>query len=180
MGQPYVGEIRMFGGNFAPAGWMFCDGQTMPISENDTLFNLIGTTYGGDGQETFSLPDLQGRVPVHMGRARAGTPISSARRPGSRASPSPSSRSRSTTIRRRFEHPADVSRPGQRHHLASMARPASRRCPKTYAPYAPPIRCTSTMRSLSPTGGSQPHDNMQPYLVHQLHHLAVRVFPQQN
>src|SRR6202030_2882990 len=67
MGQPYVGEIRMFGGNFAPAGWMLCQGQTLPISEWEVLFNLIGTTYGGDGQSTFNLPDLQGRVPVHMG-----------------------------------------------------------------------------------------------------------------
>src|SRR4029077_2744547 len=67
MGQPYVGEIRMFAGNFAPAGWMFCAGQLMPISENETLFNLIGTTYGGDGQETFALPDLQGRIPIHPG-----------------------------------------------------------------------------------------------------------------
>jgi microcystin-dependent protein len=67
MAQPYVGEIRMFGGNFAPAGWMFCDGQLLAISENETLFQLIGTTYGGDGQATFALPDLRGRVPVHQG-----------------------------------------------------------------------------------------------------------------
>jgi microcystin-dependent protein len=67
MAQPYVGEIRMFAGTFAPAGWMFCDGQTLPISENDTLFQLIGTTYGGDGQETFALPDLRGRITVHQG-----------------------------------------------------------------------------------------------------------------
>src|SRR6267142_583458 len=67
MGQPFVGEIRMFGGNFAPAGWMFCEGQLLPISENETLFNLIGTTYGGDGQSTFALPDLRGRVPIHQG-----------------------------------------------------------------------------------------------------------------
>src|SRR5437588_7431293 len=67
MAQPYVGEIRMFAGNFAPAGWMFCAGQLLPISENDTLFNLIGTTYGGDGQSTFALPDLQSRVPMHAG-----------------------------------------------------------------------------------------------------------------
>ena len=65
MGTPYIGEIRLFAGSFAPAGWAICNGQTMAISENDTLFNLIGTTYGGDGQETFNLPDLQGRVPVH-------------------------------------------------------------------------------------------------------------------
>src|ERR1700687_514640 len=67
MSQPYVGEIRMFAGNFAPAGWMFCEGQLLPISEFETLFNLIGTTYGGDGQSTFALPDLRGRLPVHFG-----------------------------------------------------------------------------------------------------------------
>jgi microcystin-dependent protein len=67
MAQPYVGEIRMFAGNFPPAGWMFCEGQSLPISENETLFNLIGTTYGGDGQSTFNLPDLRGRVPLHQG-----------------------------------------------------------------------------------------------------------------
>ena len=67
MGQPYVGEIRMFGGNFPPAGWMVCEGQLLPISENETLFNLIGTTYGGDGQSTFGLPDLRGRLPMHQG-----------------------------------------------------------------------------------------------------------------
>lgn len=67
MAQPYVGEIRMFAGNFAPAGWMFCDGQLLPISENETLFQLIGTTYGGDGQSTFAVPDLRGRVPLHVG-----------------------------------------------------------------------------------------------------------------
>src|SRR5215813_9335030 len=67
MAQPYVGEIRIFAGNFAPAGWMFCEGQLLPISEYETLFNLIGTTYGGDGQSTFALPDLRGRVPMHFG-----------------------------------------------------------------------------------------------------------------
>jgi microcystin-dependent protein len=69
--MPYVGEIRLFAGNFGPAGWMRCQGQILPISEYETLFNLIGTTYGGDGQETFALPDLQGRVPVHRGKGPA-------------------------------------------------------------------------------------------------------------
>src|SRR4029077_7806068 len=73
MGQPFVGEIRMFGGNFAPVGWMTCDGQLIPISENETLFNLIGTTYGGDGQSTFALPNLAARVPVHMGTGPGST-----------------------------------------------------------------------------------------------------------
>ncbi|WP_076864585.1 phage tail protein [Bradyrhizobium mercantei] len=73
MAQPYVGEIRMFGGNFAPAGWNFCDGSQLAISEYETLYNLIGTTYGGDGQVTFAVPDLRGRLPIHMGTASSGT-----------------------------------------------------------------------------------------------------------
>lgn len=67
MAQPYVGEVRMFAGNFAPAGWNFCDGSLLAISENETLFQLIGTTYGGDGQSTFAVPDLRGRLPLHQG-----------------------------------------------------------------------------------------------------------------
>src|ERR1044072_7846274 len=67
MAQPYVGEIRMFAGSFAPAGWLFCSGQLLPIAENETLFQLIGTTYGGDGESTFALPNLQSRVPIHQG-----------------------------------------------------------------------------------------------------------------
>src|SRR5438067_13529086 len=73
MAQPYVGEIRMFAGNFPPNGWLFCDGSTLPISEFETLFQLIGTTYGGDGQSTFNIPDLRGRVPVHQGTGSSGT-----------------------------------------------------------------------------------------------------------
>ncbi len=80
MAQPYVGEIRMFAGNFAPAGWMFCEGQLLPISEYETLFNLIGTTYGGDGQSTFALPDLRGP----RSRSTSGTASRSPRRAASR------------------------------------------------------------------------------------------------
>lgn len=68
MSTPYIGEIRVFGGNFAPVGWAFCDGRLLAIAENDVLFNLIGTTYGGDGASTFALPDLRGRVPLHVGQ----------------------------------------------------------------------------------------------------------------
>ena len=71
--QPYVGEIRLFAGNFPPNGWMFCEGQTLPISENEVLFQLIGTTYGGDGEETFNLPNLASRIPIHMGTGPDGT-----------------------------------------------------------------------------------------------------------
>src|SRR4026208_7715 len=73
MSQPFIGEIRTFGGSFAPAGWAFGDGQPMPISENNALFTLIGTTYGGDGQETFALPDLRGRIPIHQGTGGGGS-----------------------------------------------------------------------------------------------------------
>lgn len=73
MGTPYVGQIIMFAGNFAPVGWAFCNGELLSIAENETLFNLIGTTYGGDGVSTFALPDLQGRLPVHMGSSPTGT-----------------------------------------------------------------------------------------------------------
>ena len=73
MSNPYVGEIRIFAGNFAPVGWAFCDGSILAITSNETLFNLIGTTYGGDGQNTFALPDLRSRVPIHMGTDSFGT-----------------------------------------------------------------------------------------------------------
>src|ERR1051325_11343596 len=73
MAQPFIGEIRMFGGNFAPVGWAFCSGQLLPISQNDVLFQLIGTTYGGDGQETFALPNLNGRAPLHQGKGKSAT-----------------------------------------------------------------------------------------------------------
>jgi microcystin-dependent protein len=68
MANPFVGEIRMFGGNFPPSGWALCNGQLLSIAQNEALFNLIGTTYGGDGQSTFQLPDLRGRVPIHQGQ----------------------------------------------------------------------------------------------------------------
>jgi microcystin-dependent protein len=67
MSEPFVGEIRMFAGNFAPRGWAFCDGQLLAVSQNDALFSLLGTIYGGDGRTTFGLPDLRGRVPIHAG-----------------------------------------------------------------------------------------------------------------
>src|SRR3954452_11916502 len=73
MALPYLGEIRLFGGNFAPVGWLFCDGAALAIAQYDTLFQLIGTTYGGDGQTTFNVPDLRGRAPLHQGTASSGT-----------------------------------------------------------------------------------------------------------
>ena len=153
MAQPYVGEIRMFAGNFAPAGWMFCDGQLLPISENETLFQLIGTTYGGDGEETFALPDLRGRVPIHQGngfilardgRRRGGDADRPARSPPTRH---PCSRDRPAS---RPTSPAAQCCAAQPRRPTSTSRPGDRR------------RCAPA--SIAPAGGSQPHTNFQPYL----------------
>ncbi len=103
MSNPYVGEIRIFAGNFAPAGWALCDGQLLAIAENETLFIVIGTTYGGDGQVTFALPDLRGRVPVHMVSA-----MCSASRAAPRPSHWPKVRCPTTRTRRQ---PAQMRRP---------------------------------------------------------------------
>jgi microcystin-dependent protein len=151
MGQPFVGEIRMFGGNFAPAGWMLCQGQLLPISENDVLFNLIGTTYGGDGQETFQLPDLQGRLPVHMGTGpiigeRAGT------------------ESVTLTVAQLPQHTHAWAATTD---VATQTSPASNvtaqsTAAKLYIDDTPTAALAAA--SIGPTGGSQPHENVQPYL----------------
>jgi microcystin-dependent protein len=155
MAQPYVGEIRMFGGNFNPAGWMFCDGALLPISEYETLFNLIGTTYGGDGQSTFALPDLRGRVPVHMGQG-AGTSnyvlaqtggvesvtLSQAQIPVHNHTPLASGTGNSDSPGNNFWANSITGKP------YTAAPPAVQMNPAT----------------LGGTGGSQPHDNMIPFL----------------
>lgn len=155
MAQPYVGEIRMFGGNFAPAGWMFCNGQLLPISENEVLFQLIGTTYGGDGQETFGLPNLQGRAPLHMG-TDAGITYQIGESAGSETvmlstqqMPNHTHPVHCSTITAQNPQPKDGV-------LAQMA---------TLQPYISDVaQQPMSPRSLMPTGGSQPHENMQPYL----------------
>jgi microcystin-dependent protein len=157
MAQPYVGEIRMFAGNFAPAGWMFCDGTTLPISENETLFQLIGTTYGGDGQETFNLPDLRGRVPIHQGTS-PGT--------GSTYTIGQQGGSESVTL-------TTQQIPAHNHNLTAttaigtQANPggnllANSQGPQPYLQENPDGNLNPQV--LAPTGGSQPHENLQPFL----------------
>ena len=153
MAQPYVGEIRMFAGNFAPAGWMFCEGQLLPISENETLFQLIGTTYGGDGQSTFALPDLRGRIPIHQGN-------------GFIVAETGGAEAITLTVN---QIPAHAHSFLASSDTASAASPsgslaaATNVAKKVYAAAASP---TSVMAppSIGSTGGSQPHTNVQPYL----------------
>jgi microcystin-dependent protein len=154
MAQPYVGEIRMFAGNFAPAGWMFCEGQLLPISEYETLFQLIGTTYGGDGQETFALPDLRGRIPVHQGNGFILAETGGAEEITLTVNQIPA-----------HSHPllattdaASATAPGPNTLLGRASNVA-------ISPYGldnPPT--TLSPSSVSPVGGSQPHTNFQPYL----------------
>src|SRR5262245_44496054 len=150
MAQPYVGEIRLFAGNFAPLGWMFCDGQLLPISENETLFQLIGTTYGGDGQSTFALPDLRGRVPIHFGNGFVQAETGGAEQitltvPQIPAHAHPMLAS---------ADPANSPNPAA-HVLAETA--------STTPYYAGPPAVALAPQSIASVGGSQPHDNMQPY-----------------
>jgi len=147
--QPYLGEIRFFAGNFAPAGWRFCDGALVQIAEHDTLFQLIGTTYGGDGESTFALPDLRGRVPVHQGDGYV---------PGEEGGVEQVALSVAQVPA--HTHALGVAGPGT--HAGPRGRvlatpPATRR----FSPAAPDTVTTVT----GSTGGSQPHTNMQPYLV---------------
>ncbi|MFO1304129.1 MAG: tail fiber protein [Burkholderiales bacterium] len=151
MAQPYVGEIRMFGGNFAPAGWMFCSGQLLPISEYETLFNLIGTTFGGDGQSTFALPDLRGRLPLHQGS-------------GFILAETGGVETVTLTVQQipAHSHPmlASTSIPASSNPADSVTGQSANKL------YRAAGGATAQMASgsLSPTGGSQPHENMQPYL----------------
>jgi microcystin-dependent protein len=152
MAQPYVGEIRMFAGNFAPVGWMLCEGQLLPISEYETLFNLIGTTYGGDGQSTFALPDMRGRLPIHIGNGYTLAETGGVEEVTLTASQIPA-----------HSHPllasGDTGTTGNPAgaYLASTAVGQ-----KIYSTAIPTMVLPPTM--MSSTGGSQPHSNFQPYL----------------
>ena len=154
MASPYIGEIRMFCGNFAPAGWNFCNGALLAIAENDTLFNLIGTTYGGDGQNTFALPDLQGRLPVHMGTGGGGT-YTLAQTAGAE----------SVTLTGPqlppHSHPLGTASAATTASPAG-AVPADAAAIKVYGPPTSLVGMTDTTDG--GTGGSQPHDNLMPYL----------------
>lgn len=168
MAQPYVGEIRMFAGNFAPAGWMFCSGQLLPISENETLFNLIGTTYGGDGQSTFALPDLQSRVPIHQGN-------------GFILAETGGVEEVTLTVQQI---------PAHSHPFLGSANPATGTPPagqivgKSGGPAILPYGTDAPVAALSPqavgsVGGSQPHTNLQPYNCLQYIISLFGIFPSQ-
>jgi microcystin-dependent protein len=148
---PFVGEIRIFAGNFAPAGWMFCEGQLLPISENETLFNLIGTTYGGDGQSTFALPDLRGRLPLHFGNSFTLAEAGGVETITLTVSQIPA-----------HTHALLASTTGGDQVSPLGNVPASS---FNVTPYINDVTNGNMAASaVSSTGGSQPHNNFQPYL----------------
>lgn len=150
MAQPYVGEVRMFGGNFAPAGWAFCNGQLLPISENETLFQLIGTTYGGDGESTFALPNLQSRVPLHMGN-------------GFVLAEAAGVEEVTLTVQQIPVHShAWLASEGAATSLTPAGNMPGEASKRFYV--APTAPAPMAIQSVSPVGGSQPHTNMQPFL----------------
>lgn len=166
MSEPYVGEIRMVGFNFAPNGWALCNGQLLAISQYDTLFNLIGTTYGGDGQQTFALPNLQGRIPFHQGNSFVLGQISG---------------TETVTL-------LTTQLPTHTHSLAASSSGGTQSAPtggywaqSTLAEYSTEAASHSMAATVvGSAGGSLPHDNMPPFLVINFVISLFGIYPTQN
>lgn len=173
MSEPFVGEIRMFAGNFAPRGWAFCDGQLLAISQNDALFSLLGTIYGGDGQTTFALPDLRSRIPVHAGTG----PGLTQRRLGDKGGIEETT----LTVNQMPSHthaanaqstPGDGGNPKNRNWAASSGSPVAYANGPTDSDMATGI--------LANTGGSQSHTNMMPYRCVHFIIALFGIYPSRN
>jgi microcystin-dependent protein len=171
MAQPYVGEIRMFAGNFPPNGWMFCEGQTLPISENEVLFQLIGTTYGGDGEETFNLPNLASRVPMHMGTGPDGTTYQIGEMAGTEQE------TLSVQQIPNHSHPLTASTSVGNVQPPANAVLAQSTVGDMYIQDTPDSNLAAN--AVSPAGGSQPHENTQPFLVINFIISLFGIFPSQ-
>ena len=169
---PYVGEIRMFAGNFAPNGWMFCEGQTLPIAENEVLFQLIGTTYGGDGQETFNLPNLASRVPIHMGTGPDGTTYQIGELAGTEQE--------TLTVQQIPSHTHPLTASVGDGTTPNPAGNVIAQTPAGIFPFfedAPSANMAAN--AITPAGGSQPHENTQPFLCINFIISLFGVFPSQ-
>lgn len=169
MSEPFVGEIRMFAGNFAPRGWAFTDGQLLAVSQNDALFSLLGTIYGGDGRTTFGLPDLRGRIPVHQGHG----PGLSERRLGSKSG----SETETLTVNQMPSHthnmrantmPADEISPSGRVLAETSSTPL-------YAENDQNTQLASN--SITNTGGSRSHTNLMPFICINYIIALVGIYP---
>jgi microcystin-dependent protein len=168
MSEPFVGEVRMFAGNFAPRGWAFCDGQLLAVSQNDALFSLLGTIYGGDGRTTFGLPDLRGRIPIHAGHG----PGLSERRLGSKAG----AEKVTLTVNQL---------PSHTHRLQATQSTADNRQPVGLAPATSTGQVYSEIfdpqqmssESIGKVGGSRSHTNLMPFLCIHFIIALVGIYP---
>jgi len=176
MGQPFVGEIRIFAGMFAPVGWAFCDGSQVPIDQNPALFQLIGTTYGGDGQNNFQLPDLRGRAAMHIGQG-AGLPFVQIGQSGGVEGVT-------LTTQQIPSHPHGLSGDaGGGTNLPGNAIPAvAGGGPGGLSTYTPPGGATTTLspKMVQNAGGNQPHENRQPFLTISFIISLFGIFPSQS
>jgi microcystin-dependent protein len=175
MAQPYIGEIRMFAGTYAPSGWAYCNGQQLPISENEALYQLIGTTYGGDGESTFNLPNLQSRVPIHKGNGPDGNPYPLAQMAGTETV--------TLTVQQIPSHnhvliatdAAGTLTPGN----ATLAKAASSQQGVKVYNNAPAAFVQLRPETVGASGGSQPHENCQPFLCVNFIISLFGIFPTQ-
>ena len=167
MSEPFLSELRIFAFNFPPKGWAFCDGRLLPINQNQALFSLLGTTYGGDGITTFALPNLQGRVPIHMGSGHTLGEVGG-------------QQNHTLSVGELPTHGHVLNATSSRANTGMpnnelLARASS----QAYAPGPSPLS-TLAAGALTPTGGSQAHNNMQPYLVLNVCMALAGIFPSQN
>ena len=173
MADPYIGEIRMFGGNFAPVGWLFCDGSLLSISQYDTLYNLIGTTYGGDGVNNFALPDLRGRLPIHQGQGNGLTNRVIGESAGAEAVTLLTSQlptHNHIPVANQGSGGADT--PVGNYWSGSATTPQ----------FAPGSQSDTTMNAgtIPPTGANAAHENMQPFLAVSFIIASEGIYPTQN
>ena len=173
MAQPYVGEIRMFAGNFNPNGWMFCEGQLLPISENETLFQLIGTMYGGDGQSTFALPDLRGRLPLHFGTGPDGITYTQAEAAGVESVTLTTQQIPIHTHPQGCNSGAGAATPDPVNAMASKTDLSQ------YSTAGATVSMGNPPMSSDIAGGSQPHTNFMPYLCINFIISLFGIFPSQ-
>jgi microcystin-dependent protein len=169
MAEPFLGEVRIFGGNFAPRGYASCDGQILSIAQNTALFSLLGTTYGGNGQTTFALPDLRGRVPLHFSGS---TPL------GSRAGVENVTLTTAQIPAHDHGVRASAEAAGATNPTGNVLAKKPRFGADVYAPPASLIALAPA--SVANSGGGQPHPNQQPYLALTFVIALAGVFPSRN
>lgn len=171
MSEPFLAEVRIVGFNFAPRGWALCDGQILPINQNQSLYSLLGTTYGGDGRTSFALPDLRGRVPIHVGQSNGGADHREGQKGGEET------HTLSANEMPQHDHPAQCSTDNATSNTASgntLARATS-------TIYQDASNLTNmSSAAVSNVGGGQAHENMQPYLVLNFCIALQGLFPSRN